>query len=118
VKYLFYSAISTILFFAFSPGQFTPEIVGTHDKLAHFCAFFVLSFGMNFSFPAYSIKRIFIVMVLLAAGIEVVQQYCPGRFVSVDDFSAGMAGVFVYLAILKIMTEIGNVFAESSNASS
>ena len=118
MKYLFYSAVCTILFFAFSPGGFTPEIVNNHDKLAHFFAFFVLSFGMNFSFPAYSIKRVFTIMVLLAAGIEVVQHYCPGRYVSVNDFYAGMAGVFVYLTMLKIMTEMGNVFAESSNVSS
>lgn len=108
MKYLFYIVVSTILFFAFSPGHFTPSVLGNHDKAAHFCAFFVLSFGMKFSFPTYPIKRIFIIMALLAMGIEIVQHYFTTRELSVVDFAAGLAGIFVYLVMLKIIVKMYN----------
>ena len=105
LKYLFYIVVSTTLFLAFSPGHFTPSLMVNHDKVAHFCAFFVLSFGMKFSFPTYSIKRIFFIMAFLAMGIEVVQHFFTTRELSIIDFAASLAGIFVFLTMLKIIAK-------------
>jgi len=117
LKYLFYTIIGLILFLAFTPGHFTPAMFSNHDKVAHFCAFFTLTFGMSFSFPTYRIKRIYIIMALLAMGIEVVQHFFTTREFSVFDFAAGMAGVFVYLTLLKqkIITKFYIVLREASS---
>lgn len=114
MKSLFFVTTSIILFFAFSPAHFTPNIVGVHDKVAHFVAFFCLTLGLKFSFPLCSIKRTFLILVLLAAGIEIIQFYFTNRQLSILDFGAGMAGIFFYLSILKIITTIYNNFAEVS----
>jgi hypothetical protein len=68
MKSLFFVTTSIILFFAFSPAQFTPDFVGIHDKVAHFVAFFCLALSLKLSFPLCSIKRTFLILVLLAAG--------------------------------------------------
>lgn len=107
--------VSVIMFFAFSPGHFTPDIIGDHDKLAHFVAFFALAFGLNFSFPKYSARRTFLILVLVAAGIEIVQYYFTSRQLSFIDFVAGMTGIFAYLSALKIITRMSIIFDEVSN---
>lgn len=117
MKSLFYIVVGVILFLAFTPSKFTPSIVGGHDKIAHFVAFFVLSFGMKFSFSTYSFRRIFLMMALLAAGIEIFQYYFTNRQFSIMDFGAGMAGVFIYLSLLKIITKVYTVFYQASKAS-
>ena len=104
MKFLFFATVSTILFFAFSPGHFTPRIFHGHDKIAHIFAFFVLSFGMKVSFTTYSIRRIFLIMALLAGGIEVIQYLFANREVSAADFGAGMVGFFIYASMLKMAT--------------
>lgn len=113
MRYLFFIVVSAILFLAFSPGHFTPKIFFNHDKLAHFCAFFVLSIGMNFSFSAYSIRRLFVVMAFLAIGIEVIQYLFTSREFSIIDFAAGMVGVFTYLVLLKITVQLFSGFGKS-----
>ncbi len=114
MKSLFFVTTSVVLYFAFSPAHFTPSFIGHHDKIAHFLAFFCLAFGLKFSFPTYSIKRTFFILVLLAAGIEIIQFYFTNRKLSIIDFSAGMAGVFFYLSMFKITTRIYNNFAQVS----
>ena len=47
-------------------------------------------------------------MALLAMGIEVVQHYFTTRELSVVDFAAGLAGIFIYLAMLKIIIKTYN----------
>jgi VanZ family protein len=117
VKSLFYIVVGVILFLAFSPSQFTPSIVGGHDKIAHFVAFFVLSFGMKISFTTYSFRRIFLMMALLAAGIEIFQYGFTSRQFSIADFGAGMAGVFIYLSMVRIITKGYSIFGQAYNAS-
>ncbi len=117
MKPLFYATTSVILFFAFSPGHFTPSIVGHHDKIAHFVAFFCLASGLLFSFPSCSIKRTFFILALLAAGIEIIQFYFTSRHFSMIDFGAGIAGVFFYLSIFKITSQIYTRFGEVSKDS-
>lgn len=118
MKYLFFIVVGTILFLAFSPGHFTPTLLGNHDKIMHFGAFFVLSFGMKFSFPTYPIKRIFFIMTLLAMGIEVVQHFLTTRELSIIDFAAGLAGIFVYFTLLKIVAKRYSGFDEPTKVSS
>ncbi len=113
MRYLFFIVVSAILFFAFSPGHFTPTIFNNHDKLAHFCAFFILSLGMNFSFSTYSTRRLFVVMAFLAMGIEVVQYLFTSREFSIIDFAAGMVGVFTYLILLKITVQLFRGFGKN-----
>ncbi|MCK5829822.1 MAG: hypothetical protein KAH20_05925 [Methylococcales bacterium] len=117
MKSLFYVVVGVMLFFAFLPGKFTPNIIGHHDKLAHFVAFFILSFGMKFSFSTYSFRRIFLIMAILAAGIEFFQYGFTSRQFSIVDFGAGMAGVFIYLSILRIITKIYTTFNQAYNSS-
>ncbi|MCF6204488.1 MAG: VanZ family protein [Methylococcaceae bacterium] len=111
MKSLFFVTTSIILFFAFSPANYTPSIVGAHDKVAHFVAFFCLALGLNFSFPLCSIKRAFLILVLLAAGIEIIQFYFTNRQLSILDFSAGLAGVLFYLSMYKIINRINTNLA-------
>ncbi len=118
MKYLFYIVVCTTLFLAFSPGHFTPSLMVNHDKVAHFCAFFVLTFGMKFSFPIYSIKRIFFIMAFLAMGIEVVQHFLTTRELSFIDFVAGLAGIVAYIAMLKIIAKRYVGFGMTSKVSS
>lgn len=116
MKPLFYVVVGAILFLAFIPSKFTPSIVGGHDKIAHFVAFFVLSFGMKISFSTYSFRRIFLMMALLAAGIEIFQYGFTSRQFSVADFGAGMAGVFIYLSMDRTITKGYNVVGQAYNA--
>lgn len=103
MKYLFFVLVGITLFFSLSAGQITPAIVVNHDKLFHFIVFFALSFFMNISFPTYKIKKIVVVMILLAVGIEFAQYYFANRELSVIDFAASIMGIIVYVSIVKIM---------------
>ena len=106
MKYLFLLLVGVTLFFSFSPGSVTPAFVVNNDKLAHFVVFFGLSFGLSLSFADFSIRKLFFIMVLLAAGIEVFQYLFANRELSFFDFGASTLGIFVYLSVLKIFCQI------------
>ena len=73
---------------------------------------------MKFSFPIYSIKRIFFIMAFLAMGIEVVQHFFTTRELSFIDFVAGLAGIFAFIAMLKVVAKRYVGFDEPSKVSS
>lgn len=114
MRSLFFGVVVVILFLAFVPSQFDPDLARGHDKIAHFVAFFVLSFSMKVSFSSHTFRRIFLIMALLAAGIEIFQYCFTSRQFSVTDFGAGMAGVFVYLSILRIVRKLYSIFRPAS----
>ena len=103
MKYLFYIFVGVTLFFSLSVGNMTPAIVVNHDKIAHFVAFFVLSFFMNISFPTQTIKNLIVIMILIAVGIEFAQYYFANRELSVIDLGASVAGIIGYVIMLKFI---------------
>lgn len=105
MKYLFFVLVGVTLFFSLSVGQITPAIVVNHGKFAHFLVFLVLSFCMNISFPTHTIKDLIVGMISLALGIEFVQYLFANRELSVIDIGASMAGIFVYVTMLKVMVK-------------
>ena len=101
-RFVFLVLVVVTLFFSFSPGSVSPAFVVNNDKLAHFVVFFGLTFWLKFSFPGFLARKLFFIMVLLAASIEVFQYLFANREFSFFDFGAGGLGVFVYLVVLRI----------------
>ncbi len=95
--FIFYWLIFLILVFI---GSTLPSLAPTEkyhfDKVAHFLAYFLLSF-----FPAIFLKRrsiLFLNIIFLlgiSITIEVIQTHIPGRMGSIEDAAVNMIGILI-----------------------
>ena len=67
----------------------------------HFGAYVVLGIASTAAYPTNRL-RCAAGLIVLAAGLELVQHFSPGRAPSWQDFAAGAAGVIVGVAITRI----------------
>ncbi len=67
----------------------------------HFGAYLALSIASTAAYPT-SRLRLTAGLIVLAAGLELLQHFSPGRTPSWQDFATGAAGVIVGVAIVRV----------------
>jgi VanZ family protein len=78
-----------------------------NDKVAHFIAFFVLAFLLDFSFPRSTFNLVKIaVLILYGGGIEIVQHFIPFRECSSFDMLADISGIGLYWIMQPVLKHI------------
>ena len=104
--FLFMLLLIGILFFAFSPGQWTPAWVVNHDKFVHFAVFFLLSVFLSYVFPLLNLLTHFILLLFFAILIEVVQFSLFSRGFSIEDILFGALGVLLFYLLVFLAKKI------------
>ncbi|MDO9508692.1 MAG: VanZ family protein [Thermovirgaceae bacterium] len=88
------AGIIAFLLISIMPIGRTPlSAIDMGDKIAHFGVFFILSLFPTAT-EAASRKTVFLVLLLVALGSEVIQVFVPYRSGEVMDFIADMLGFF------------------------
>ncbi len=92
--------VGGILFFAFSPGHWTPAWIVNHDKFVHLAVFFLLSIFLSYVFSWLTLSLHFVLLFLFAVLIEAIQYSLFSRGFSVEDILFGLVGVlFFYMLV-------------------
>jgi VanZ family protein len=98
---IFFGLLGCILFLAIAPNDTTP--VGSWhlpDKVEHVTAFLALGFALRPAAPNLTFSKQFLVLAVLAAGIEFVQAATPfSRVADILDWVASSAGAVGGLAL-------------------
>ncbi len=81
-----------------------PQLI--NDKLAHLLAYFALAMTTDHAFATtpFSLKK-FSLLFIYGIGLEVLQQYVPGRDFSLLDMLANASGLLIYLLIMKSLVQ-------------
>ena len=95
VRVFWMVAVSVVLLASLSPAL-APPSVWDLDKVMHFSAFGALAAIVPFAAERTS-RRLLLLVVLLGVGggIEILQEFVPGRSASLLDFAADTAGLVV-----------------------
>jgi len=96
-KFLFFSAVWTILILATIPDDGVELDLAYEDKIKHIIAFFTLSFLLNkaSSTIKHRVRNIF-ALLLFGIFIEIVQMFLPYREASVADIYADLTGILIF----------------------
>jgi len=114
LRVLFYTTLLIITILAFLPDyDALPPIVSFSDILNHTLAFVVLFLLLKAAHPQLALKYLFILLVIYAIFIEVVQYFLPTRFASFSDILADITGLFIgylFSRLVLRLTYIKNLF--------
>jgi len=94
------------LIFSLSPANTTNGLL-VNDKLAHFFGYFILMMLLDFAYLSgrHQIFKICLV-VSYSVAIEVVQNFIPGREMSLYDGLANMLGVLSFVCLLPCIQKL------------
>ena len=92
LRLLFISFLLAIAYMSLIPSE---SVNIGNDKIGHFIAYMILMFNAGLIF--FKKKKKFLLAILFCATyglfIEFLQQFVPGRFMSLEDFIANTIGV-------------------------
>jgi VanZ family protein len=97
-KWLFWVALFTIFFLAFSPSADIGPDFEHVDKIKHAIAFLILTLLFMMAYRVGMVRAWFW-MLLLGSLIEVVQYFLPYRDASLLDLMADMVGILVAMGL-------------------
>ena len=76
-----------------------------NDKIGHFIAYMILMFNAGLIFFKKKKKFLLAILFCITYGflIEILQQFVPGRFMSLEDFIANTIGVIVGILLTYLL---------------
>jgi VanZ family protein len=89
------------------PGQMVPDIVGAHDKWAHFGGYVLLGF-----FPVIGVRSLrrgvslALAAIPMGAALELLQHFVPGRTPDVFDALANSGGAIAGICVAGVLRRL------------